>query len=116
MIPFQFAERNGALAMQFTNWTIVFEAIPSRVVNIGETGVLTFAGGAASSGGNSLRGLQFRQFAGKDGTIVSVNNYTFKVMNGAARITFNDHFYELKPGPKVIVVAKDGKTHEAPNP
>jgi len=41
-IPFQLADRNGATALEFTNWTIVFEAIPARAGTIGSTGVLTF--------------------------------------------------------------------------
>ena len=110
-IPFQLVDRSGAAAMEFTNWTIVFEAIPARSVSVGGAGVLSFAAGTAS-GGDNLHGLRIRQFAGKDAVIVSVNNYTFKLMTGARRISFNDHFYELKQGPKTIVVGKDGKTHE----
>jgi hypothetical protein len=107
-MPFQWVEQNGAAALQFTNWTIVFEAIPARSANIGATGVLVFGPGSGS-GGNKERGIQFRQFAGKDATIVSVNNYTFKLMKGGRQISFNDHFYEIKQGPKTIVVGKDGK-------
>src|SRR5258708_2168247 len=85
-------ESKGATALQFTNWTIVFEAIPARAANIGATGVLVFGSGS-SSGGNIERGIQFRQFVGKDATIVSLNNYTFKLMKGGRQISFNDHFY-----------------------
>jgi len=110
-IPFELTERNGAAALQFTNWTIVFEAIPARVAGIGSTGLIAVAG-AAPQGEYKFRGLQLRQFAGKEANIVSVNNYTFKLISSGRRVVFNDHAYDLKEKPREILVSKEGKTRE----
>ena len=111
-IPFQLTERNGAAALEFTNWTIVFEAIPASSAGIGSTGLIAVAG--ASPGGEyKFRGMHLRQFAGRDANIVSINKFTFKLMSSGRQIVFNDHAYELKGKPKEIVVSKEGNTREA---
>ena len=111
-IPFQLTERNGAAALEFTNWTIVFEAIPARGVALGSTGVIAVASATSEDGEYKFRGLNLRQFPGKNVNIISVNNYTFKLMASGRQVAFPDHVYEVKDKPKEIMVARDGKTTE----
>jgi hypothetical protein len=111
-IPFQLTERNGAAALEFTNWTIAFEAIPARTVALGSTGVIALASATSEGGEYKFRGLHLRQFAGKSVNIISVNNYTFKLMASGHQVAFPDHVYEVKDKPKEILVARDGRTTE----
>jgi len=110
-IPFQLTERNGATALEFTNWTIVFEAIPARTAGIGSTGLIAVAG-TAPGGEYNFQGMHLKQFGGKDANIISINKFTFKLMSSGRQIVFNDHAYELKGKPKEIVVSKEGNTRE----
>ena len=106
-MPFQITEQNGATALQFTNWTIVFEMIAAQPKLSGATGVLSGASLEKRFGA-----VVVKQFHASDGQIVSINNQTFKVLDGGGRLMFSDRTYDLKKGPKVVLVGKDGKTHE----
>lgn len=115
-ISFHLTERNGATALEFTNWTIVFEGIQARGVALGSTGVLAVAGSTLEGEEYKFRGLHVRQFAGKNVNIVSVNNFAFKLMASGRQVAFPDHMYEVKDKPKEILVGRDGRTTEAVGP
>ncbi|HSU56368.1 MAG TPA: hypothetical protein VLT36_20075 [Candidatus Dormibacteraeota bacterium] len=112
-IPFQATEQNGALALQFTNWTVVFEGLSvprgfaeaNGILDIGETS-------AALDPEPRLARIPLKQFRRGGVTIISLADYTFKVAEQGRRLTFSHASYVAARTNKTIVFGKDGKTRE----
>lgn len=115
-IPFQVVDHQGAAAIQFLDWTLVFEAIPSRNVATGQTNLL-YNGPRPASASSDLNfgNLQLRQFWSPQAWIISVNSLPMKLSEDGRRITFTDHqSYRLTDKPRTIIVSRAGATREAP--
>ena len=115
-IPFQVVDHGGSAALQFLDWTIVFEAIPSRGIPAGQTNVLYNGSRPAGSSSDANFGaLQLRQFWSPQSWMISVNNLPIKLSDNGRRITFaNRQSYVLKDAPKTIIVSRGGTSREAP--
>jgi hypothetical protein len=115
-IPFQVIDHEGSAALQFLGWTVVFEAIPSRTVSVGQTNLLYNGPRPPSvSSDLSFGGLQLRQFWSPQTWIISVNNLPIRILENGQRITFGDHrSYALKDKARTIIVSGNGNTREAP--
>ncbi len=113
-ISFQVVDHEGSAALQFLDWTLVFEAIPSRSVSLGQTNVLYNGSRPASANSEvSLGALQLRQFWSPQTWMLSVNNLPIKLSENGRRLTFADHqSYVLKDKPRTIIVSRSGVTRE----
>ena len=115
-VPVQVIDHEGLAALQFLDWTLVFEAIPSRTVSVGQTNALyTGPRPPSVSSDVDFGALQLRQFWSPQTWIISVNNLPIKISDNGRRITFEDHTtYVLKDKPRTVVVSATGTTREVP--
>ena len=108
-------EKSGCAALQFGDWTLVFEAIPAQ--SVFNRGIISDSGSKTVQVGDfrlSLPDLDMQSLKQVTDSF-SVNGYDFKFTDGQKRLVFADQTYESGPTPKTIVISKDGATREQVN-
>lgn len=108
-------DKDGHVAIEFDKWYLVFEAIPTKDVQIGSTGYIYFPlpGGQGGGSGTSHHGkLKIQQSFNGTENSVTVNEVKFKIVEGGSRLLFDDHTFQSKGSLRTIIVSMDGKTKD----
>jgi hypothetical protein len=120
-LPFALLERNGAAAVRFGKWLVVFEGVPCDSHGKVLFGVGAFflpeTGGQGNFVDPGLRrpAPSLRQQSTGRGNVVGIERYEFHLEAKGARLKFADKTYEATDKVQTIVLGRDGTTRvEAP--
>src|SRR5690242_15084082 len=71
--------------------------------------------GGAGGSETAFGALKIKQSWDERANAINVNGYAFTLSREGSKLAFADHTYLVTTGPKTIVIAKDGATHEGAN-
>jgi hypothetical protein len=113
LIDFTVREKSGTTALEFVQWLLVFEGIPSEQGYPGSKGVLNYpvSGGKGGSEG-TFGALRIKQSWDSQANTITINDHSFKLTDAGRKLAFGDHTYVAKKVPTTILIGKDGKTRE----
>jgi len=95
---------------------LVFEGVPSKGVSVGSGGTINYPNPGGAGGSETAFGaLKIKQSWDERANAINVNGYAFTLSREGSKLAFADHTYLVTTGPKTIVIAKDGATHEGAN-
>ena len=104
-VQYRLGENDGKLTMTIGRLTLVFEGVPAKPGINGSSGtiVISKVPGNASGGSSSFEGIEVKH-AEADGTsTVTVNGYTFKLIDGGAKLILGDKTYDVNDEQTVTV-------------
>jgi uncharacterized protein (TIGR03067 family) len=119
-LPFALLERDGAAAVRFGKWLVVFEGVRCDAGGKVLFGVgslfLPETGGRGNFADPGLRhpAPVLRQQADGRGNVVGIDRYQFQLEAKGARLVFADRTYEATDQVRTIVIDRDGTTRLEP--
>jgi len=106
-------DKGGSAGLQFDQWVLVFEGVPSKGASVGSGGTINYPNPAGSGGSEVAVGdLKIKQLWNGTSNSIDVNGNSFTLSDGGRKLAFKDHSYQAGGRAKTIVIAKDGSTRE----
>jgi hypothetical protein len=104
-VPYRLGEKDGKLTMTFNKLTLLFEGVAAKpgINGSGGTIIISKVPGNTSGGSSSFDGIEVKHAEAEGTSTVTVNGYTFKLIDGGAKLVLGDKTYDVNDEQTVTV-------------